>query len=201
LIIDPEERERLLDALHIRPLMDLVRALRARGHSVPSVDPEDGGVGASALFLLESPGPKAVGTQYVSRDNPDPSAKNMSTSLDRAGFKRSDVVIWNVVPYCVSTREKNRNATVAQIIEAIPDTQLFIDCLRRLEVVIFCGRRAQRAQQHLKFPSTVRQLLTFHTGAMAFNHRRCSKDIEAKFREAFRMISDETSPLSHAVKN
>jgi uracil-DNA glycosylase len=193
LVADPKERERLLDAPHVRPLMDLVREFRTRGWIVPNVDPEDGGVGASALFLLESPGPKAVGTQYVSRDNPDPSAKNMSTSLEKAGFLRSDVVIWNVVPYCVSTEEKNYNATVAQIIEAIPDTQLFIDCLKGLKVVIFCGRRAQRAQHHLKIPPTVRQLLTFHTGAMAFNHSRCREDIEAKFMEAFKIISGNTS--------
>jgi hypothetical protein len=182
--------EHLLDAANVRPLMDLVRSLRARGLSVPSVDPKDGGVNARALFLLESPGPKAVGTQFVSRDNPDRSAMNMKHSLQEAGFVRSDVVIWNVVPYCVSTTEKNHNATNAQIVDAIPYTQLFIDRLPKLMVVVFCGRRAQRARKYLKLPPAVHQLLTFHTGAKAFNHLRCRQDIEAKFREAHQIISN-----------
>jgi hypothetical protein len=56
----------------------------------------------------------------VSRDNPDPSAKNIGEVLDAAGFARSDVLLWNVVPYCVSTETQNRNATAAHIREADP---------------------------------------------------------------------------------
>src|SRR5258708_31328935 len=182
-------RERLLSAAHVLPLMDLVRALRAQGYQVPNVDPYDGGIYAQALFLLESPGPQAVGTQFISRDNPDPSAKNMSRSLDQAGFKRSQTFLWNVVPYCVSTLEQKRNATPAQVRCAAADTQLFIDCLRELKVVIFCGRRAQGAQQCLRLPTGVHGLQTFHPGAMAFNHARCREDIEATFRRAHQIIS------------
>ena len=80
------------------------------------------------LILLESPGSRAVASYFISRDNPDPSARNMRVELDHAGFERSEVVIWNVVPWCVSTKKQNRNAKAAQIRAAIPDTQAFIDC-------------------------------------------------------------------------
>lgn len=69
-------RDKLLAEPHIIPLMDLVYSLNARGFATPNVDPNDGGVNARALFLLESPGPRAVGTGYISQDNPDASAAN-----------------------------------------------------------------------------------------------------------------------------
>jgi hypothetical protein len=138
------------------------------------------------LLLLESPGPRAVGTTFVSRDNPDPSARNMGIELERAGFQRSETVLWNVVPQCVSTIDKNQNATAAQIRAAAPDTQAFIDKLERLRVVILCGRKAQLAKPHLRLPSRVRLLETFHTGAMSYNHPAKRDHIRATFAEARR---------------
>jgi hypothetical protein len=178
----------VLDLPHVLPLMNFVRHLRAQGLSVPSVDPKDGGIFARALFLLESPGPKAVGTQFISQDNPDWSARNMKRTLGEAGFLRSDVVLWNVVPYCVSTIDRNRNATVAQIIEAIPYTQAFVDELKSVRVVVYCGRRAQRAQTYLRFTTGVHQLMTFHPGPQAFNQPRCRKDMQAMFKRAFDLV-------------
>ena len=78
---------------------------------MPNCDPRDGGVGARALFLLESPGPKAVNSGYVSSDNPDPSARNFKKLLAQAGFARAEVALWNVVPHFISTKERNQNAS------------------------------------------------------------------------------------------
>jgi hypothetical protein len=167
---------------HVRPLMTLIEGWRMEGFDVPSVDPNDAGVGARALFLLESPGPRAVGTGFISRDNPDPSARNMGKSLDLAGFARSDVLLWNVVPYCVSTIERNKNASSKQIRSAIPYTQAFIDRLPNLSVVVFCGRRAQLAASHLAF--TAEHFATFHPGAMAYNRARCREHINETFARA-----------------
>jgi hypothetical protein len=86
-------REDRLDDPHVRPLMDVVRELRAHGRKVPNVDPNDGGVDARILVLLETPGPQAVVSGFVSRDNPDPSAKNIGKVLDAAQFARSDVLL------------------------------------------------------------------------------------------------------------
>src|SRR6476619_4794984 len=138
-----DPREARLDEPHVRPLMDLVCSLRSRGYDVPNIDPNDGGVDARVLILLETPGPRAVGSRFVSRDNPDPSARNLGKALDHAGLNRSDVLVWNVVPYCVSTTDRNHNATGTQVREAVADLQAFLDRLPALKVAIFCGRSAQ----------------------------------------------------------
>jgi len=178
----------VLDPPHVLPLMDFVRHLRAQGLSVPSVDPKDGGIFARALFPQVTPGPKAVGTQFVSQDNPDWTARNMKRTLGEAGFLRSDVVLWNVVPYCIGTIDRNKNPTVAQIIEAIPYTQAFIDELKSLRVVVYCGLDAQKAQKYLRFPAGVHQLLTYHLSPKSFNHSRLSKDIQATFKRAYDLV-------------
>jgi hypothetical protein len=181
-------REDRLNDPHVRPLMDVVRDLRARGWKVPNVDPNDGGVDARILVLLETPGPQAVVSDFVSRDNPDPSAKNIGKVLDAAQFARSDVLLWNVVPYCVSTERQNRNATAAHIREAIPACQAFIERLQKLVAVVFCGRNAQRAQKSLRLPPSVIAFCTFHPGAQAYNNPRCRADIDETFQTARRLF-------------
>jgi hypothetical protein len=71
-----------LDEPHVRPLMDLLGSWETAGRSFPNIDPMNGGVNARVLFLQETPGPKAVGTRFVSRSNPDPTAQNSSKALD-----------------------------------------------------------------------------------------------------------------------
>ena len=184
-------REARLNEPHVRPLMDLVRSLRARGNDVPNVDPNDGGIYARLLVLMETPGPRAVGSGFVSRDNPDPSARNIGKVLDDASIGRSDVVLWNVVPHCVSCIDFNRNVTSKQIREAARATQAFIELLPRLAVVVFCGLSAQRALRLLYLPAHARALSTFHTGAQSYNHVRCRAHIHDTFKEAHAICSDQ----------
>ena len=184
---DPRD-SRLRDD-HVRPLTAFIEQLRANGLAVPNVDPDDGGVNARALFLLETPGPQAVGTGYVSCSNPDPSARNMRIALDWAGFARSDVLLWNVVPQCISTLEQNRNVSNAQIRDAAPDTQAFIDLLPALKVVILCGKRAQQAEKFLSLKPHVQLLKTYHSGAQSYNHQRLRDHVHATFAEARCLLS------------
>lgn len=183
-----DSRVNLLPASHMCPLMQLIKQWRSEGLEVPNPDPNDGGVNAKALFLLESPGPKAVGSQFISRDNPDPSARNLGVSLALSGIARSDSLIWNVVPYCVSTINSNKNASPAQIRSAIPYTQDFIDLLTNLRAIVFCGRRAQIARPLLKLDCKVFE--TYHPGAMAYNRRYCRDHLHATFAQVGRIISE-----------
>lgn len=186
---DIDARKARLDEPHVRPLMDLVRAMRARGLSVPNVDPDDGGVNARVLFYLETPSPQAVNSGFVSRENPDYSAKNIGSELSSAGFARSDVLLWNVVPHCVSSADQNRNVTIAQIRGSISDSQTFVDSLPNLAVAVFCGRQAQRAVPLLHFLPKVCVLSTYHPGAQAYNHTKYRTHIRATFEQAHRLIS------------
>ena len=184
-----DPRDKRLDDPHVRSLMELVWELRKAGLDTPSVDPNDGGKKARALFLLESPGPKAVGTKYISRDNPDQSARNMGKALESAGFQRKDVVLWNVVPQCVSSVDKNKRVSSRQIREAAPYTQKFIDKLENLRVVVFCGSSAKKALRYLKIPASVKTLQTYHPGAKAYNKECFRAHLLATFREAHNLIA------------
>ena len=184
-----DTREDRLNDPHVGPLMGLVRDLRSRGLDVPNVDPNDGGVNAKVLILLETPGPKAVTSRFVSRDNSHPSARNLGRVLDDARLARADVVLWNVVPQCVSTTEQNRNVCAAEVRDALPALQAFIDQLPKLAVVVFCGRSSQRASNHVELPSRVQVLKTFHPGGMAYNRPTYRADIHATFEKARRLIA------------
>jgi len=167
--------ERRLSEPHVEPLMALIALWRARGLDVPNVDPNDGGVFAKVLFLLESPGPQVVRSGFISRENRDDSARNMSKALNEAGFTRAETLLWNVVPYCVSSSDRNRNASLAQIRMAAPDTNAFIDLLAELRAVVLCGRRAQYAESYLSI--RVRTFRTYHPGARAYRRQEYRKHL------------------------
>ena len=60
-----ERRRAMLALPHMSPLVSYVeRGKAGRGieYDVPLFDPCDGGVNSRILFLLEAPGPKAVGS-------------------------------------------------------------------------------------------------------------------------------------------
>jgi hypothetical protein len=71
---------------------------RESGFDVPDFDPLDGGVNAACLFVLEAPGSRAVGSGFVSRDNPDETAKNWMLLNHAAKMDRRRVAVWNIVP-------------------------------------------------------------------------------------------------------
>jgi uracil-DNA glycosylase len=174
-----ERRRAMLGLTHMIELTRFAAKLRER-RPVPDFDPCDGGVNARVLFLLDTPGPEAVKSEFVSSNNPDPTAENMGAAWKEAGLERCRVLLWNVVPHYVS-----KNTTETQVREAVPDTQALIDQLPDLKVVVFCGSKALMAKKHLRLPPSVVALSTCHTGAMAYNHYK--RDIHDTFRTASRL--------------
>jgi hypothetical protein len=186
---DTDPRLSRLDERHVKPLMELVTKIRQLGFVLPNVDPNDGGIAARVLILLETPGPKAVSTTFVSRDNPDPSARNMGASLDIAQLARKDVVLWNVVPHCLSSPDQNRNCSSRDIRRAAPDTQEFINLLPNLRAILFCGNAAKKALRWLVIPTTITVFKTAHTGAQAYNRAHLRSDIHQTFRAAAKLLN------------
>ncbi|MFT5433695.1 MAG: hypothetical protein ACI9OJ_004403 [Myxococcota bacterium] len=85
-------------------LNDVVAALRADHgeQAVPGFDPKNGNEDAKILLILETPGPGAVRSRYVSMTNDDPTAHDMRRQLvDEAGLAFRDVALWNIVPWYV----------------------------------------------------------------------------------------------------
>jgi len=195
----PEEREARIQALrlpHIATLTRLVRTIRAaRGspEDVPSFDPCDGGINARALFLLEAPGPKARFSGFISRNNPDETAKNLFELQREAGLPRELVVLWNIVPWYVGDGKKIRPVTRHDIEEASPWLDRLIELLPRLRAVILVGRKAQRAAAKVQKPgATVFQSL--HPSPMALHARPAARgQILKVWREVALFIGTEDS--------
>lgn len=86
-----EARLAAIEQPHVAPLTAFVRQLRAEmrpTHAIPYFDPLDGGTHASILFLPEAPGPRAIEAGFVSRNNPDETAKNFYLPNQEVGIDR-----------------------------------------------------------------------------------------------------------------
>lgn len=175
---NPEEvarRLKLIQLPHIKPLIQLTDKMRRElgaGYSTPFFDPLDGGILARVLLLLEAPGPKAVASTFVSRNNPDQSAKNMCVSLAKAGIAREDTLLWNIVPWYIGTGTKIRPARKSDILQAMPYTKELLAQLPRLEAIVLVGRKAQLALTEIQAISPVRIFTTYHTSPLVFNNSK-----------------------------
>ncbi|AMY20237.1 MULTISPECIES: uracil-DNA glycosylase [Nocardiaceae] len=122
------------------------RWTRARQASIPWFDPDDGGVSARVLVLLESPGPKTVragGTMMCSFDNPDTTNPALKSAFDRAGVDRTSCVKWNVVPWAVLDPDGHPAAPTSSILaDSAPFLQEILVRLPDLEVVLVLGAKA-----------------------------------------------------------
>jgi uracil-DNA glycosylase len=148
-----EARVAALNLPHVAPLTAYVKRLRhaaVRANEIPDFDPLDGGVLAECLFLLEAPGGRAVGSGFVSRNNPDETAKNFFLLNLEAGLPRVRTVIWNVVPWYVGSGEKIRAVTEADINTALPHLKELLGLLPALCAIVLVGRKAQRVRPFLE---------------------------------------------------
>jgi hypothetical protein len=153
---NPEVREARLAALalpHVAPLVTFVHGLRVRmgpSYSIPYFDPLDGGVEAECLFLLEAPGPRAITSGFVSRNNPDETAKNFFLLNQEAGIDRKSTVSWNIVPWYLGTGKQIRAASAKDIHTAQPSLEELFALLPRLRFVVLVGKKAAMAESNIR---------------------------------------------------
>lgn len=151
----PAVRSARLAALqlpHIALLSDFVHSLRGRmgpGHHIPYLDPGDGGIHADCLFLLEAPGSQAVRSSFVSRDNPDESAKNFFLLNREAGISRERTIVWNIVPWYVGSGTKIRPVHARDVLAAAPALEDLLFLLPGLHSIVLVGRKANLARNTL----------------------------------------------------
>ena len=141
------QRFAMLDEPHIKNFTSLVKEIRRQegfSEEVPYFDPMDGGSNARALFLLEAPGAKAVLSGFISRNNPDETAKNMFLALQDADLPRNETALWNIVPWYLGSGSKIRPARARDIEHGKAYVPTLLEILPRLKVVAFFGRKAQR---------------------------------------------------------
>ncbi|MBC8752413.1 MULTISPECIES: uracil-DNA glycosylase [Paraburkholderia] len=142
-------RIRQLHEPHVAPLTAYVEELRLEagpGAEIPDFDPWDAGVDAEVLFLLEAPGARAVASTFVSRNNPDETAKNMFLLHQDACIPRTRSLLWNVVPWYIGDGARIRAATPQDLEQGLKPLPRLIQMLPKLRAVVFMGKNAQQAQ-------------------------------------------------------
>ncbi|MFC0409384.1 uracil-DNA glycosylase [Roseomonas elaeocarpi] len=142
-----ERRRLLLREPHMRALAALSRRLRRdTGMAVPDADPLDGGVAARVLILLETPGPAIGRTNFVSRDNATPTARNLRRFTVAAGLRREDTLIWNTIPFVIhAPGALNRSPKAAEVRAGVALLPPLLRLLPALRVVVLAGRVARSA--------------------------------------------------------
>lgn len=167
------ERHADLAEPHVAPLVEFVLRLREKmgdDHKIPHFDPLDGGILAECLFLLEAPGPKALASGFISRNNPDETAKNFFELNMEAGLDRTKTVIWNIVPWYVGTGTRIRAVNAADIRIAQPALTSLLDMLPALRAVVFVGRKAAKVRPYIELIRPRLQLFECaHTSPMNIN--------------------------------
>lgn len=111
---------------------------------IPYFDPWDGGINAKVLYLLEAPGPKAVCSGFVSRNNPDESAKNMFEISHEAGLDRKHTVTWNIVPWYLGDENGIKPANIKDDIEkGLIELTPLLKILPNIAAIVLTGKKAQ----------------------------------------------------------
>lgn len=180
---------------HMRPLAAFVERLRVLhpSFSIPDFDPWDGGTAAEVLFLLEAPGPKAIASGFISRNNPDETAKNFFELNRAAGLDRRRTATWNIVPWYVGSGTKIRAVRSADIAEAIASLRELLTLLPKLGAVVLVGQKAQGAERHVKAvaPNT-RIFHSPHPSPMFVNNKPGNRAvIEARLHEVVKFLDQE----------
>ena len=151
-----QERQELLKESHVARLVEFVDELRSEKsreqssvfskEHVPYFDPLDGGTEARCLFLFETPGPGAVKSGFISRNNPDESAKAFFELNKEANLDRCLTASWNVVPWYLGDGKRIRAARIKDIREGLEHLWSLLELLKDIQVVVLGGRKAQRAK-------------------------------------------------------
>lgn len=195
-LIGPQQvqlRRAALAQDHMAPLCAFAERLRAITHSgVPDFDPLDGGINAQCLFLLEAPGSRAIGSGFISRDNPDETAKNFWCLNREAGLARERTVTWNAVPWYLGTDTRIRAPVRADHTAAEEHVRELLSLLPELRVVVLVGRAAQRCSAVVRNAApNVAVLSCPHPSPLSLNGRPERRD------QMLRCLSSVAEMLGH----
>ena len=185
-----EAKQAALNKTHMEPLTAFVHLIRQEQPNchVSDFDPDDGGTEAEVLFVLEAPGPKAVATGFVSRDNSDQTAGNLKAYLEQAGISRKQSLVWNIVPWYLGSEKTIRAASSADIQAGSVYLERLLTLLPHLKAVVLVGRKAQSAFQEGGLTTALPLYKPYHPSPV-FVHRH--PDNKQKIVEEFRKVAVE----------
>jgi len=169
-----DARTALLHQPRILRLTTFVEELRSKmgqTKEVPYFDPLDGGIEAECLFLLEAPGRRAIKSGFISRNNPDETAKNWFELNREATIPRERTISWNIVPWYIGSSVKIRPASNKDIWDGLSYLDCLIALLPRLRIVALVGRKAQSMSDLIqqRYPA-LRIFALHHPSPLFVNH-------------------------------
>ena len=190
-----EERVLLLSQPHMESLrtfrIELLSRLPANTF-VPYFDPLDAGIEARVLLLLETPGRVPRKTRFTSLDNPSATSKNLKSLVTESGLNRSNLLMWNLVPWDIGLDTKVRPTTSGH--HSI-GTAALVDLLRlliKLRVIVFIGAKAQISMSVVRSHQKDLTLIRCpHPSPTNINTRpECRSQILEALGTAFRVLND-----------
>src|SRR5205823_11177423 len=133
---------------HIAPLTVFVEALRAQvGPRFKHSQFRSMGWRYRCRYsiLTRSYRPKAVLSGFVSRNNPDETAKNFFQLNAEAKIPRKRTVTWNVVPWYIGNSKGIRAAKRTDLEQGAHLLPKLLSLLPKLRTVVFVGRKSENA--------------------------------------------------------
>lgn len=153
---------------------------------IPWVDPYCGGVNARVLLILKDPGPAgAAATGFLSLGNTDGSAINESVAVREAGLQRTELMFWNVAPWC---RPMNKPVSVPDLQRSCSMLERLLPLLPRLRVVILLGGEAHKISTFMRARGAYSVLECPHTARRAWNNPILRAKTMQTFRQAASML-------------
>lgn len=182
-----EERVAQLKLPHMLELTKFVERLRiemGEAAVIPFFDPWDGGVEAEVLFLLEAPGPKARNSGFISRNNPDETAKNFFEISRVVGLDRKSTILWNVVPWYIGSGTRIRPAGATDIAQGVESLAELLQLLSKLRAIVLVGDKAKKAESHvIKIAPQLTIFSSPHPSPMFINRKPENRSVlETKWR-------------------
>ena len=177
---------------HIAPLTAFVDTLRAEmgsDYQIPYFDPWDGGITAEVLYLLEAPGAKAVVSGFISRNNPDETAKNFFQLNQESAISRKQTITWNIVPWYIGSSSRIRRANSGDNEVGIRPLKSLLDLLPMLRAIVLVGQKAQRSSTHIaKLRPNVRLFRSPHPSPLFVNNSPFNRE---KILVVLREVADD----------
>lgn len=193
LLGDPDAKKRRIAALDndnsisLRDYIQWCGTSLPEGVTLPEFDPYDGGRTAKGLVVLSYPGP-ASESGFVSSENPDSTAANLSRYLDYAGIDRKDIVIWNLVPWF--TPESQRTFTKMEMEKGSECLSKLINSLPQVKSVLLVGKLAQGYTELENALDTVKYFHSPHISQQSINITKSFEEIEKVFERFSDSIDD-----------
>lgn len=147
---------------NLKKFVEKIKKASGLSEEVPRFDPQNGNEDARILFVLEALGAKAVKTGFISFDNPDQTARNFREQLITAEIDRSEIAIWNIIPWYLGDGKRIRSAGVSYIKIGLKYLGDLVQMLKRLEFIVLVGRAARRAHVYLSHKVDIRILGCHH---------------------------------------